>query len=283
MEILKIGRNCMSEKDTDRPGYYAIIPASVRYDKSLTPNAKLLYGEITALCSKEGFCWAANEYFSELYEVSERSISAWIKQLAALKYIEIEYEKRGFEVIRRKIMLSVGGRKLPASAEKNFRGSEEENFQYINTKKSNTSSNTGEREEREADASLPPSPRVGSDGTSRFEKSKKAWPKSLPAPTRKNFLELRDDDRRDILATMSHYSDDEIAAAMKTYAEILPDPTYDIFSPYSSMVGFLRAGVEKFVDEAKPRESFLRVNEETVEAAKRKARADRLRGKSATR
>ena len=44
----------------EKPNYYAIIPAEIRYDKKLTPNSKLLYGEITALANKEGYCWAGN-------------------------------------------------------------------------------------------------------------------------------------------------------------------------------------------------------------------------------
>ena len=61
--------------------YYAIIPANVRYDTELTPNAKLLYGEITALCNEKGFCWASNGYFSELYNVKKETISRWISKL----------------------------------------------------------------------------------------------------------------------------------------------------------------------------------------------------------
>ena len=74
--------------------YYAIIPAPVRYDKELLPNAKLLYGEITALCNEKGFCWANNEYFSQLYGVSEVSISKWVNALIKKNYIasEIKYE-----------------------------------------------------------------------------------------------------------------------------------------------------------------------------------------------
>ena len=41
----------------DKPNYYAIIPAIVRYDNDLKPNEKLLYGEITALTNKTGACY----------------------------------------------------------------------------------------------------------------------------------------------------------------------------------------------------------------------------------
>jgi len=74
----------------EQPNYYSILTASVRYDKDLTPNAKLLYSEITALSNKKGKCWASNGYFAELYNVSNTSISKWIKQLADKKYIHVQ-------------------------------------------------------------------------------------------------------------------------------------------------------------------------------------------------
>jgi hypothetical protein len=72
----------------EQPNYYAIIPATVRY-ADITPNAKLLYGEITALCSKEGFCWASNEYFAKLYSASERSVSRWVTELVELGVLRL--------------------------------------------------------------------------------------------------------------------------------------------------------------------------------------------------
>jgi hypothetical protein len=70
----------------EKKSYFAVIPANVRYDKELPPNAKLLYGEITALCNSEGYCWASNKYFSELYEVSNTSVSKWVKALCERGY-----------------------------------------------------------------------------------------------------------------------------------------------------------------------------------------------------
>ena len=71
----------------EKPSYYAIIPAEVRYSKKLTPNAKLLYAEITALCNMNGKCTASTEYFCRLYEVSRVSIQKWLKNLEENNYI----------------------------------------------------------------------------------------------------------------------------------------------------------------------------------------------------
>ena len=71
-----------------KPNYYAIIPAEVRYSKKLTPNAKLLYAEITALCNMNGKCTASTDYFCRLYEVSRVSIQKWLKILEDNNYIK---------------------------------------------------------------------------------------------------------------------------------------------------------------------------------------------------
>jgi len=71
------------------PNYYAIIPAEVRYS-NIKPSAKLLYGEITCLTHKTGYCFATNNYFAELYNVSKNTISLWIKDLKDAGFIKVE-------------------------------------------------------------------------------------------------------------------------------------------------------------------------------------------------
>jgi hypothetical protein len=73
--------------EQEKPSYYAIIPAHVRYDPRLKANEKLLFGEITALANKNGICYANNNYFANLYDVSITSISIWIKNLCDCGYI----------------------------------------------------------------------------------------------------------------------------------------------------------------------------------------------------
>ena len=75
----------------EQPNFYAVIPSGVRYDKNLTPNAKLLYAEITSLLSMSGECYASNRYFSELYGKNKVTISRWIKELKERGYISVSY------------------------------------------------------------------------------------------------------------------------------------------------------------------------------------------------
>ena len=76
--------------NNEKPSYYAIIPAFVRYDKDLRPNEKLLYGEITSLTNSTGECWASNNYFANLYNVTPQAVSGWINDLRKKGYINVD-------------------------------------------------------------------------------------------------------------------------------------------------------------------------------------------------
>lgn len=81
----------------ERPSYFAVIPASVRYDERLKPSEKILYAEITALINIKGYCYATNQYFSKLYGVHKNSISIWINNLIKCGYLKVKYVIREIE------------------------------------------------------------------------------------------------------------------------------------------------------------------------------------------
>ena len=112
----------------DKPNYYAIIPAEVRYS-NLKPNAKLLYGEITALSGKLGYCYATNNYFAELYDVSKNTISSWISDLKKLGFITVNVERNAKkQIIKRCIGIT---KKMDSPIHKKMKGN--------NTSNNNTS------------------------------------------------------------------------------------------------------------------------------------------------
>lgn len=76
-----------------KPAYYGILPANVRYDKSLVPMARILYTEITALANATGECTAGNKYFAELYEVASTTVSEWISSLRDAGYIIVNVNR----------------------------------------------------------------------------------------------------------------------------------------------------------------------------------------------
>jgi hypothetical protein len=129
----------------EQPNYYAIIPADVRYDKNLTDKEKLLYGEITALSNQEGYCWASNEYFANLYGSSTRTIRSSITKLEENGYLrrQLIYKKDSKEVEKRLLYPMT---KISSPGEKNFPTPEEKNFLDNNTSSNITSINNKEKE-----------------------------------------------------------------------------------------------------------------------------------------
>ena len=97
-----------SEAADERPNYFAVIPADVRYDKTLSASEKLFYAEIVALTHKDGRCWASRRYFADLYGVDERTISRWTTKLAERGYIEVRVIRNAQKaILRRNIALKV--------------------------------------------------------------------------------------------------------------------------------------------------------------------------------
>ena len=116
-----------------KSNYYAVIPAIVRYDKDLTDKAKLLYGEINCLCNKEGYCFATNNYFSNLYNCTPRAIQFTLSKLQEKGYIKIIVENN----YQRKIYLTDALRYekfFTPPHENNFIGRYEKNFTNNNIK-----------------------------------------------------------------------------------------------------------------------------------------------------
>jgi hypothetical protein len=95
----------------ENPTYYTIVPANVRYDKRIPFGAKLMYGEITCLSNKEGYCWASNRYFADLYDVHRNTIQNWITALKESDYIRLD-TKQSQAGSKRKIYLNQPSQKF---------------------------------------------------------------------------------------------------------------------------------------------------------------------------
>ena len=74
---------------TEKPNFYAILPADVRYSNKITPMERLLYAEITTLTNFKGYCWASNAYFGRLFDRNPKSISRNLQNLSLHKFIKI--------------------------------------------------------------------------------------------------------------------------------------------------------------------------------------------------
>jgi len=88
----------LTQKATFTP-YYVVIPAYIRYDEDLSPNAKLLYADISAVCKEKGYCTLNNNHFAELYGCTKQSVSSWISELKRKGYVYSEMAENSTRVL----------------------------------------------------------------------------------------------------------------------------------------------------------------------------------------
>jgi len=81
------------QEGRNESGLYAIIPMSILENKSLSANAKLLYGEIMALSKKSGKCYATNEYMADVLGLSKRSMPSLLQELSGIGLIMVSINR----------------------------------------------------------------------------------------------------------------------------------------------------------------------------------------------
>jgi len=87
--------------------YYVNIPFRILEDKDLTASEKVLYGHISALVNKRGYCFASNKYFSKVSgNVSVRTVQRWIAKLEKKDFVRVHVVRNDDGlVIERRIYL----------------------------------------------------------------------------------------------------------------------------------------------------------------------------------
>lgn len=219
----------MEDYENSKPNYYAVIPAIVRYDNDVMDKAKILYGEISALSGKYGYCFATNQYFANLYNISDRQVRRLLNSLASKGYIIIDKESElrkiyTFEgAIELTFLLDKNvrhpGQKCPPTPDKNVR----HNNTSINNKKNNT-----------------PSPEL----VSEF----KAWYSKYP--NQRNEQQTM----RNYIRTRNKYSAEQLMSALDNYlADIEKNNTDKRYIKYSTnFVGREQAFVDYLDTPAQP-------------------------------
>ncbi len=99
----------MDTGSQSKPAYWAVLPAAVRYDPDLPPNAKLLYAELSALANFTGFCYAGNRHFVKVFGFDERTVRRLLNDLCEHGYIQVfvDRDPKNNAVVGRRIYCGI--------------------------------------------------------------------------------------------------------------------------------------------------------------------------------
>lgn len=130
----------------DKPSFFSILTAHVRYSTKINDFSKILFSEITALCNKNGYCNAKNETLGRWYSKTTRTISRAISALEKEGFINVDITKNASGTFRR-IYISLPTRQncLTGTTPNDTRGTTNLSIQK-NSIKSNNIKNNKERE-----------------------------------------------------------------------------------------------------------------------------------------
>lgn len=69
--------------------FWSVIPATVLDDMSIPANAKILYGVLSSLMRREGYCWPSNAQLAAAMHCSEDVIRRWLAALQHDGHIQV--------------------------------------------------------------------------------------------------------------------------------------------------------------------------------------------------
>jgi predicted phage replisome organizer len=108
-----------------------------------------------------------------------------------------------------------------------------------------------------SDLSPTPLATAQANATTRIETAREKWNAlGLLPEARFTAMTMAPDDRSNCLRAVQAYSDAEISRSLENYEGIRKSQEHRIPAPYRSFAGFMRGGVEKFVDSAKPWDEY---------------------------
>ena len=121
-------------KDNREEFISSFITISILGDNRLTFLERLLLIHIISLSKKNGYCWATNKYFSNIYDVTTVTISKSISKLATFNYIKINFDNKNTNNTKRIIKLSDDLKNKLNIIKENLNTSYKEKFKQYNNK-----------------------------------------------------------------------------------------------------------------------------------------------------
>lgn len=83
----------------ERHEFDGILPGHVRYDANLSPAAKLLYCDISAIIDLLGFYKKDVGFISREFKITERTARRWLNELIETGYAkEVIEERKGRQI-----------------------------------------------------------------------------------------------------------------------------------------------------------------------------------------